>query len=76
MNGYEQTDPIPMHLRQSGNRLVVVHLVGAGMSASWGYTIWREGCAEKGRCHWTWSAEDAAAEADRAVSKLEQEERP
>jgi hypothetical protein len=72
MRGYEQTAPIPVHVRQAGNRLVVVQLVGAGMSASWGFTIWREGFAEKGRCNWTWSAADAVAEADRALAKLEQ----
>jgi hypothetical protein len=74
MHGYEPTTPTPLHVRQSGDRLAIVHLVGAGPSASWGFTIWREGCAEKGRCHGTWSAADAAVEADKALAKLEQQD--
>ena len=75
MRNYEETTPIPQHVRQAGNRLVVVQLVGTGLSASWGFSIWQEGFCVQGRCNWTWSAMDAAAEADRALAKLDADTR-
>jgi hypothetical protein len=75
MNGYEETTPIPQHVRQAGNRLVVVQLVGSGPSASWGFTIWQEGFCVKGRCNWTWSAAEAITWAEQALAKLDIEDR-
>ena len=73
--GYTQeTQSGPVFFQVRGPRLVIVERVGSGLAAGWGFTIWREGCTEKGRCSWSWDAATALAEADRAVAKLEQQE--
>jgi hypothetical protein len=57
-------------LARSGERLVVVHKVGIGLDASWGYTIWESGRCVAGACSEDWTAFDAQAAADRALSAV------
>jgi hypothetical protein len=67
--GWTEAGHADRWLKQEGNRLAIVTLIGDGIAASWGFAVWSEGFCIGGRCNWTWSAEDACNRADEWLAK-------
>jgi ABC-type sugar transport system substrate-binding protein len=74
MSAYETTGHAPQRMRSTGKRLVIVTTIGSGFAAAWGFTVWREGCCEHGRCHWNWSVDQAKRQAEEWLARHPEED--